>query len=127
LNVRDYLAAAERPGVTPDGRHVVLPVMVLESLPLHLQQQLVHILSSVHQVPAPWPVYRVGAARWARLCDLTEHSLSEAGVFPEMTVDGDVVYREQVSGRALTNEEMQRPVLVSAPDPLIGGSPSVRS
>lgn len=122
--IRAYMSSSH-PGVTPDGRHIVIPVGILETLPLPVQQQVVHALAQVHQVPAPWPVYRVQAARWARLCDLTEPSLAEVGVIPEMDLGGEMVYRDQSTGRGLSSEEMQRRVLVSAPDPLAGSSPAI--
>jgi hypothetical protein len=73
-----------------DGRYVVLPRVVLEHLPLALQQQIVAALAEVHRGTAryPWPpAYRVAAVRWQPVGELVEGELREIGV--EASLDTD--------------------------------------
>jgi hypothetical protein len=117
--VRDYLNST-RPGLTVDQQYLVLPRAVIERLPIPVQQQLVHALAQVHQIAvnAPWPVYRVGAGRWAKLADLDEGGLAEVGVIAELDLEGHLVHRSMRTGQPLSEQDLQQYVVVSAPDQL---------
>lgn len=118
--VADYLDTATRPGVSVDGRYVVLPRVVLEQLPLPLQQKVTQLLAEVHHVLArvPWPQgYRVGALQWRPVEEMVESELRELGVVAELNTDGDLVHRDE-NGRRLTASDLEKPSPVSCPDPL---------
>lgn len=117
--VADYLAQ-RRPGVSVDGRYVVLPRSVLDHLPLPLQHQLAGVLSAVHQLTAhaPWPqAYRVNAIGWRPVETMVEHELREIGHVAELDSDGELVHRDR-TGQRLTSDQLARPMPVSIPDPL---------
>lgn len=119
--VHDYLTSARRPGVSADGGYVVLPRAVIEQLPLPVQQQLAHAMAQVHQITAsaPWPVYRVQSCRWARLNELDEAGLQEAGVIAELDMSGELVHRNLNTGAVLSASDLEQQVLVSQADPLM--------
>lgn len=119
--IGDYLASAALPGISADNRYLVLPRIVLEHLPLPLQQDLVQILSRIHQMSSelPWPqAYRVEAARRQTIGTLDEAGLRELGVIAELAWNGDLIYRDQNTGRPLSRPELTHPTPVSTPDPL---------
>jgi len=119
--VHDYLTSARRPGVSADGGYVVLPRGVIEQLPPPLQQQLTHVLHQVHQITAlaPWPIYRVQSCRWARLNELDETGLQEAGIIAELDLDGALVHRNLNTGVTLSDPDLEQQVLVTQNDPLM--------
>jgi hypothetical protein len=119
--VHDYLTSARRPGVSADGGYVVLPRAVIEQLPLPVQHQLTHALAQTHQITAaaPWPVYRVQSCRWARLNELDEAGLQEAGVIAELDMSGSLVHRNLSTGNTLSDTDLDQQVLVSLDDPLM--------
>ncbi|WP_285647071.1 hypothetical protein [Lentzea sp. NBRC 102530] len=119
--VHDYLTSARRPGVSADGGYVVLPRAVIEQMPLPVQQQLAHVLHQVHQIAAsaPWPIYRVQSCRWARLNELDEAGLQEAGIIAELDLDGVLVHRNLNSGVTLSDSDLEQQVLVTQDDPLM--------
>lgn len=121
--VADYLGTG-RQGVSADRAHLVLPRSVIEQLPLPVQQQLVGVLQQMHEITAnaPWPVYRVAPARWAKITELEETGLRELGLIAEFEgEDGEtLVYRDIQTGRQLQTAELERPVLVSIKhDPML--------
>jgi hypothetical protein len=62
-----------RPGLSVDGRYVVLLRVVLKHLPPTLQQQIVQAHAEMHHGTAgyPWPpAYRVVAVRWRPIREL---------------------------------------------------------
>jgi hypothetical protein len=117
--VQQYLAT-RRPGQSSEGRYLVLPRELMEQLPSAVQHQLVQALARVHQitVAAPWPVYRVSAGRWAKLVDLDEDGLAEAGVIAELDAAGHLVHRWIRTGAELSDQDLQQYVTVSATDHL---------
>lgn len=117
--VRDYLASP-RPGVSQDGAYVVLPRNVLEQMPLPLQQQAVRVLANVHEITAaaPWPLYRVVAGRGARIGELDETDLATVGITTTLDERGDVVHQDIATGRVLSEQEMDRYVVLTCTDPL---------
>ncbi|SDN57986.1 hypothetical protein [Allokutzneria albata] len=113
--LRDYLNGA-RHGVDPG--YAVLPRSLAESMPLPWQQQMAHLMAEFHQAfgHLRWPVYKVVPSRYERLVDLDEDQLAEVGVFAEIDVTGDLVYRER-TGERIDDPENKR-VLVSCLDPI---------
>jgi hypothetical protein len=115
--VASYLRAA-RPGLSVDGRYVVLPRAVLERLPPSLQQQIIQVLAEVHRGTAryPWPQgYRVNAVQWRPIGELVEDELREIGIDASLSSDSELVHRDR-TGRRLTADELAKPVPVSTPD-----------
>lgn len=107
------------PGLSVDGRYVVLPRVVLEHLPLPVQQQIITALAEVHRGTAryPWPpAYRVTAAQWRPIRELLEGELREIGVDASLDTDGDLVHRDS-TGRRLTGVDLATQVPVPCPDP----------
>jgi hypothetical protein len=116
--VADCLAAQRR-GISPDGRYVVLPRVVLEQLPLPLQNRLAAVLAEVHQhLPEQTPIYRVYPAVWKQISSLAPEELREAGLEAELGADGEVVYRSATTGQPLTEQDIQQHVMTTVHDPL---------
>lgn len=116
--VATYLSTA-CPGLSEDGRYVVLPRVVLEHLPPALQQQLTAALGEVHRGTAgySWPqAYRVTAVRWRPIGELVEGELREIGVDASLDTDGELVHRDS-TGRRLTGVDLATQVPVPCPDP----------
>jgi hypothetical protein len=119
--IADYLSAKSRPGISTDNRYVVLPRIVLEHLPVALQQEAVGLLSRIHDVAAelPWPQsYRVEAIRWRSLVGLDETKLRELGIIAELDWNGDLIHRDENTGRPLTADQLAYPLSESCRDPL---------
>lgn len=116
--VATYFSTA-RPGLSVDGRYVVLPRVVLEHLPPALQQQVIAALAEVHRGTAryPWPpAYRVTAVQWRPIRELVEDELREIGVDASLDTDGDLVHRDS-TGRRLMGADLATQVPVPCPDP----------
>jgi hypothetical protein len=113
--LHDYFATP-RPGA--DAGYAVLPLSLVEAMPLPWQQQLTYLLSEFHQAFAhvTWPIYRVQPSRRERLTDLDEEQLAEVGYLVEIDPDGEVVYRDR-SGRVV-EQPAETMVLVSCLDPI---------
>ncbi|AUS77969.1 hypothetical protein C1701_05810 [Actinoalloteichus sp. AHMU CJ021] len=123
--LRDYLASTQaRANTGVDPAYAVLPRVLVESMPLPWQQQMVHLLAEFHQATGhrPWPLYRVVPSRSERLVDLDEEQLAEIGALVEIDAVGEIVYRER-NGRRIEEPEQQQ-VLVACPDPLTSGRPA---
>lgn len=123
--VANYLSQP-RPGLTVDGRYLVLPRIILENLPLPVQHQVATMLNTIHTltttppVPARWPAgYRVNAVVWRPVGEMVEGELREVGVIAELDTEGELVHRDK-SGKQLTHDELSRQAPVSSPDPLYG-------
>lgn len=117
--VAEYLRHPQ-PGLSTDGQYVVLPRVALERLAPAIQQQVVSALALVHAQMArtPWPLYRVVPCTRQRLRDLDEQQLRTVGVMPEVDYLGALVYRDMSTGKLLTDESLDRYVLVPTTDPL---------
>ena len=113
--LRDYLASTSL-GI--DERYVVLPRSLAESMPLPWQQQMVYLLSELHQTygDLPWPLYRVVPSRIERLADLDEGQLAEAGYLLEIDAAGELVYRDRDGVVVL--DPGAHEVMVSCLDPI---------
>jgi hypothetical protein len=110
-----------RPGISADRRYLVLPRIVLEQLPQALQNELVQVVTRIHEMSRalPWPqAYRVEAIRCRPLRGLDETGLRELGVTAELDWNGDLIYRDNVTGRQLTIAELDRTIPFSCPDRL---------
>lgn len=117
--MRDYLASP-RPGMTQDGHYVVVPREVLERLPLPLQQRITGDLRELHAITstAPWPLYRVIAGRWVRIAELDETDLATVGITTSLDDHGNVVHQDSATGRVLSEQELDRYVVLTCADPL---------
>lgn len=113
--VHRYLAQHPGPAVSADQEYVVLPRHLLAQLPPQLQHNLVQVLDQVQRVmsSASWPVWRVVPSRWAPIDELDERELAEAGVWAEIDGRGVLTYRDSTTGRALSDTETRRRVLVA--------------
>jgi hypothetical protein len=119
--INAYLTSAAPPGVSLDERYLVLPRIVLENLPTEVQHDLAHLLQRVHDLACdlPWPQsYRVDAVRTTSLKALDETGLRQLGVTADLDWNGDLVHREETTGRMLTPAETTRPIAEPYPDPL---------
>jgi hypothetical protein len=124
--IADYLDAMSRPGTSLDNRYVVLPRIVLEHLPVALLREMVGLLSRMHEMAAelPWPQsYRVEAIRWRSLTGLDETQLRELGIIAELDWNGDLIHRDENTGRPLTSAQLTHPIAELCPDPLYPTSP----
>lgn len=101
--------------ISADERYAVLPQHVLAQLPSALQHQLASLMDRVHQTmsDSSWLTYRVVPSRYARLDELDEPGLREAGVSTELGSDGELVYRNIETGQALTETQLAQLALVS--------------
>jgi hypothetical protein len=111
-----------------DNRYVVLPRIVLERLPASLQHDLLGLLSRIHDVAAELPSpqsYRVEAIRWRPLIGLDETELRELGIVAELDWNGDLIHRDENTGRPLTMDQLAHPLSESCPDPLYPYSRSI--
>jgi hypothetical protein len=118
--VAEYLDSG-RPGMSMDSRYLVLPRIVLEQLPRTLQRELVQAVTRIHEMShaLPWPqAYRVEAIRRRSLQRLDETELRELGVTAELDWNGDLIYRDNVTGRPLSTAELDRTISVPCPDQL---------
>lgn len=113
--LRDCLA---RTTLGVDERYVVLPRSLAEAMPLPWQQQMVYLISELHQTYGnlAWPQYRVVPSRTERLVDLDEGQLAEAGYVLEIDASGELVYRDRDD--AVVADPQSREVLVSCLDPI---------
>ncbi|HEY6424243.1 MAG TPA: hypothetical protein VIY28_13540 [Pseudonocardiaceae bacterium] len=113
--LRDHLTATA-PGV--DEGYIVVPRSLAEEMPLPWQQQMVYLISELHQTYGhlPWPIYRVVPSRTERLVDLDEGQLAEAGYLLEIDATGELVYRDRDD--AVISDPQSHEVLVSCLDPI---------
>jgi hypothetical protein len=118
--VAEYLDSG-RPGMSMDSRYLVLPRIVLEQLPRSLQGEFVQVVTRIHEMSRvlPWPqAYRVEAIRCRSLQGLDETGLRELGVTAELDWNGDLIYRDNATGRPLSTAELDRTISVPCPDRL---------
>lgn len=118
--VAAYLSQPQ-PGLSVDGRYLVLPQAVLEGAPLEVQRQFVRALILIHDTSrqAPWPQgYRVTALSWRPIVELDETELAEAGLFVELDVSGNLVHRVAATSQPIDEQDLGQKVPVSALDPL---------
>jgi hypothetical protein len=119
-SVAEYLDSG-RPGMSADGRYLVLPRIVLEELSRELQGELVGVMTRIHEVSRalPWPqAYRVEAIRCRSLQGLDETGLREIGVTAELDWNGDLIYRDSATGRLFSTTELDRTISASCTDQL---------
>lgn len=98
------------PGVSADGRYLVLPTGALHRLSPAVQAQLVHALGQAYAelAAAPWPdAYTVDAVAWRRIVEV-----------PEIDENGELVHREIPAGQPVPAEATTRRALAPTADPL---------
>ena len=118
--VAEYLDSG-RPGMSVDNRYLVLPRIVLEQLPRALQSELVQVVARIHKMTStlPWPqAYRVEATQCQSLTGLDETGLKELGVTAELDWNGDLIHRDNATGRPLSTTELDRTISAPYPDQL---------
>lgn len=118
--IADY-CRGRPPGLTPDGRYLVIPVDLLAGMELPWQQQVSQLMTAFWQRhgQAPWPTYRVIPTRPMRMTDCSEEQLAEVGVLAEYDDNDTLVYRDRRTLEPIDAPE-ERTVFVSCVDRLVG-------
>lgn len=108
------------PGLTSDGRYVVVPVEAMTRLELPAQQALAAGLDRYARSHAhlSWPSYRVTPVARRALTDCSEEQLAEVGVVAEHDND-ELVYRD-VRTLARIEHPEHHDVAVPCSDPVLG-------
>lgn len=100
------------PSVSADGQYYVLPIDILRQLPESVQHHVASALNQIHRHDQhTWPVYQVVPSRWVRLGDLDEAQLRQHDVVVELDLAGETTYRSRSTGKRLTMNDLDRPVL----------------
>lgn len=112
------LIESRPPFLDEGGECAVLPMRVLDMMPLPWKQQFARLLQDFvgQHGNAPWPIYQVRAARWQRVTELGPEQQRSVGIITEVDALGDYVYR-YIGGGRIEDPEEQR-VLAPAFDPL---------